>query len=264
MREITELQELKEIELSIMKEIHSFCEENNITYYIAYGTLIGAIRHNGFIPWDDDIDIWMMRSDYEKFCALFPKYADQYGLYLTNSKTVPMHPRAMSKVCAKNTTLKELAYNLGDDIGVFVDIWPLDGVPNNAILRKMYCLFMKTLNYIFYAGVYRKDFFQGGIIRKTARLTCKVVGPLRILHLQEKVSRLIPVEKSTYVEWNGVAKGFLKKDFERRELRKFEDAYFWVPSGYDHLLTQNYGDYMTLPPEDKRVRRHISNTFIEE
>ena len=84
MRPITELQEIKDIVLSIMTAVHNYCEENKITYYLAYGTLLGAVRHNGFIPWDDDIDIWMPRPDYERFLREFPAYGKTHNLFLSS------------------------------------------------------------------------------------------------------------------------------------------------------------------------------------
>lgn len=80
MREITSLEEMKAIELDVMKKIHSICEENGITYYLCYGTLLGAVRHKGFIPWDDDIDIYMKRWDYQRFVDLFRDNAAKFGV----------------------------------------------------------------------------------------------------------------------------------------------------------------------------------------
>lgn len=82
MREITSLDELKTIELSIMKKVHQFCEEKGIWYVLTYGTLIGAVRHEGFIPWDDDIDIFVMRDGFEKFEREFPQWGESHGLFL--------------------------------------------------------------------------------------------------------------------------------------------------------------------------------------
>ena len=96
MREIVNLSELKSIELDIMKKIHKFCEEYNINYTLSYGTLLGAVRHDGFIPWDDDIDIFMPQPDYEKFCRIFPLHQEKLQLELVNSKTSKYFGRNMS------------------------------------------------------------------------------------------------------------------------------------------------------------------------
>ena len=89
MKEINTLEELKSIELDIMKKIHDFCERKGLTYYLAYGTMIGAIRHNGFIPWDDDIDIFMPREDYERFLKLFVEEQNALKLAIVNHTTSP-------------------------------------------------------------------------------------------------------------------------------------------------------------------------------
>ena len=138
MREITDLEELKHIELEVMKKIHEFCEENSIIYYLCFGTLIGAVRHDGFIPWDDDIDIYMKRDDYEKFLTLFPQKAEELDLNYANYMTKPYYGRCFTKVFDNKTVLKEPQYKTDDDIGVFVDIWPLDGTPNIVFFRKLY------------------------------------------------------------------------------------------------------------------------------
>ena len=135
MKEITSLDELKKIELEIMKKIHEFCVENKITYYLAYGTLIGAIRHKGFIPWDDDIDILMKREDYNRFLELFPEWCKDKNLSIANPWTKPYYGRPMTKVYDNRTFLTEPDFRSDDPYGVFVDIWILDGFPSDGEVK---------------------------------------------------------------------------------------------------------------------------------
>ena len=132
MKIIDNLDELKKIELDIMIKIHQFCEKNNIKYYMIAGTLIGAIRHKGFIPWDDDIDIAMSREEYEKFLREFPAYGEKNNLLAVNNRTNPYYGRPMTKVIDTRTCLMEPEYRSDDPIGVFVDIWVMDGVPTGV------------------------------------------------------------------------------------------------------------------------------------
>ena len=153
MKEISSIDELKVIELDIMKKIHRFCVDNNIIYYLCYGTLIGAIRHKGFIPWDDDIDILMPRPDYERFLKLFPRVQKQLGLEVVNHKTKTYFGRPMSKVIDKRTDLFEPEFKGDDHIGVFVDVWPLDGAANSKKERNKTidkCYFWRS---ILYSGI---------------------------------------------------------------------------------------------------------------
>ena len=129
---ITELKELQEIELNIMKSIHEFCEANDIKYVLAYGTLIGAVRHDGFIPWDDDIDIHMPRNDYDRFVKMFPEWGKERNIEIVSSHTVGNEfPRDILKVCDNRTLLVAKNYKNNCKMGVFVDIWPLDKMPND-------------------------------------------------------------------------------------------------------------------------------------
>ncbi len=138
MKAITELAEMKSIQLEIMEKIHAFCQKKRIIYYLSHGSLIGAVRHKGFIPWDDDIDVFMRRDDYEQFCHDFPYEQDTYGLKLVNSYTDIYYGRPMSKVIDTRTVLIEPNYLCDDEIGVNIDIWPLDGTPNSESERAIY------------------------------------------------------------------------------------------------------------------------------
>ena len=137
-----------------MIKVHQFCEENGIKYYMIAGTLIGAIRHKGFIPWDDDIDIAMPREDYEKFLKIFPEYGKKNNLLAVNNRTKPYYGRPMTKVIDTRTSLTEPEYRSDDPIGVFVDIWVMDGVPDDASkgdwLKKM-----RREKEILFASVYK-------------------------------------------------------------------------------------------------------------
>ena len=261
MKEINTLEEIKEIELSIMKEIHTFCEKNNLKYYLAYGTLIGAVRHSGFIPWDDDIDVWMFRDDYETFKKSFPKYGEKKGLYIAGKDTTPFYPRNMLKVCDGRTVLYEEMFQKQDTIGVFVDIWPLDGVSDHVLVRKVSNFFFRVFKKILTNGVTKKEYSTKSITSCLFSLLFKIIGIRNTLDFPDNIAKNVN-RKSKYVECYAATPFFLNRiDYNEQILMKFQDSMFYVPKGYDRLLTTIYGDYMCLPPKELQIPHHIQNVF---
>ena len=136
MQEIKTVEELQKIELEILKYIDKVCKENNLTYFLAYGTLIGAIRHKGFIPWDDDVDIQMPRDDYNKLCDILKEENGRYKLLDHKEGLGYIYPFA--KVIDSNTRLIETGLTETVNMGVYIDIFPIDGTPNDFKKRKKY------------------------------------------------------------------------------------------------------------------------------
>ena len=136
MKEVSKNDIIKTIQenlLPIAKDFHNYCKKEKLNYYIIGGTFLGAIRHKGFIPWDDDIDIAMPRKDYEKFLKDYP----QKKYFILNYKTNPEYKYYISKLCSKDYIIKE---KTGNEVNLFIDIFPIDGTPNNKILKKIHCL----------------------------------------------------------------------------------------------------------------------------
>lgn len=264
MRKITSLDELKEIELEIMRKVHVFCENNKITYYLAYGTLIGAARHRGFIPWDDDIDIWMMRLDYEKFLSLFPQIQQKLDLAVVNHKTKPYFGRSMSKVIDTRTILTEPEYRYDDPIGVFVDIWPLDGLPKDIKEQKKKILLMKKLQRELFACITRDLKFSSikEIKRTIKAIPYRRINPINILDKIDQIVKEDDVELAdTLICPASPHSIFNKTSFKQPVLHKFEGCEFYVPSDYDNILSLVYGDWRTFPPKKKQVPHHIIDVY---
>lgn len=260
MKEINTLDELKSIELDIMKKFHTFCVEHKIKYYLCFGTLIGAIRHQGFIPWDDDIDVYMPREDYDKFCNLFPKYQASLNLAIVNHTTKPYLGRVMSKVIDTRTDLKELEYYGDDNIGVFIDLFPLDGIPSNKFHRL--CRIFKSK--IFSKTIYtKKELKKKGIIEKLFLYFSKPWTELQLLDQMSNFMTKYPYAKSKIVTcYAGIETCCWPKEyFGDGMLQKFEDSEFFIPCNYDAILKDCYGDYIQLPPEDARKPHHITNIY---
>ncbi len=135
MKEITALEDVQALQLSIVDKVDEFCRIAGIRYFLAYGTLIGAVRHQGFIPWDDDIDLWMLRGDYDRFETEFPAWAKDHGLYLNSPSTTPGYNRVFNKVCDNRTLGVEESYRNDFEEGCWVDVFPVDAVPEGSLAR---------------------------------------------------------------------------------------------------------------------------------
>ncbi|MCC8051470.1 MAG: LicD family protein [Clostridiales bacterium] len=265
MKEITQLEELKQIELEIMKKIHKFCVDNNITYFLSYGTLIGAIRHQGFIPWDDDIDIEMFREDYNKFCALFPNVESELGLELVNHKTKRYLGRPMSKVIDIRTELIELGFSGDDKLGVFIDIWPIDGVRKNKYRQLFFTIRYGFLKKLLYANISIPPDKQNlnAFIKQCLKPFSRWPSNKKKVEIMDKIASNIDINESDEVACYAVSSKIIykKDDYYSAVLVHFEDADFFAPIGYDKILRKYYGNYMELPPVDEQVPHHICGIY---
>lgn len=266
MAEELNIQEIQAETLKIMKVIHKICIEQNLKYSLFYGTLIGAVRHKGFIPWDDDLDIVMPRGDYEKFTEYFIVHEKELTPYkLFSYKTVENYPYVINRIC--NTEFRMEAENEKDcGMGTFIDVYPLDGAGDGTdkmfnkkawFYASMY--FSKSrLHYVPVKG------FAKTIVKKTAYLFSKLSRYSSIRSKLKKLANKYPYESSEYVAvvaW-GNARVFYKKSwFDDLSLAKYEDAEFYIPKAYDDCLRLQYGDYMQLPPENERVGHHFYKIY---
>lgn len=240
--------------------VHAFCVRNGIRYSIAYGTLIGAVRHNGFIPWDDDVDIVMPRPDFEFFCNSF-KNSDKYRLvYYGNDKSALA---AFARVCeCQSTTFEAERPWTNQNIGVWIDIFPLDGVPKNGYSVRYF--FLKRLCKVVYKfrrqNHHIKD--SDSFMSKLKTVLAKVIGlngwvPHALLVCMVSLMKSNPYEKQSF--WGQMAclddgpLVFPKSLFSNVVPLSFEGRDFFAMTGYDSFLSRLYGDYMQLPSENERL-----------
>ena len=262
---------LKEIQfetLKIMKTIDSICRKENLKYSLFYGTLLGAVRHKGFIPWDDDLDIVMPRSDYDNLASYFKTHANELLPFKWFSyETVPNYPYMIARVC--NTDFRMVAENEKDcGMGTFVDIYPMDGAGNGnhvAFYNKAWFFssmyFTKSrFHYVVPKSLSKK------IVKGASFLLSNVYSIEHIRNKLLKFAKKYPYEDSEYIAsltWlvDGKKNVFEKSSFNELVLRDFEDTQFYIPKKYDELLTTRYGDYMQLPPENERIGHHFYKIF---
>ncbi|HJJ16106.1 MAG TPA: LicD family protein [Clostridiaceae bacterium] len=258
------LREIQMEELEILKNFIKYAEKRNLKYYLCGGTLIGAIRHQGFIPWDDDIDICMPRPDYDKLIMLAKKETilENYELKSMELKN-SVYP--FSKVVNKNIKIRS---NSKEDKNLWIDIFPIDSVPDEKEKQeKLINEIMKYKGIMYLHNTKMKDILKENKSKKNKFLKI-LLKPISFLIPKKIVSKkMIKIAKSNdynkgeklgvYIWGYGIREIMDRKIFEKGIKVKFEDIEANAPAEYDKYLTNIYGDYMKLPPEEKRI---IHNT----
>lgn len=241
--------------------IHTLCQEHKLRYYLIGGGLIGAIRHGGPIPWDDDIDIGMPRADYERFLVLSRSIAPPY--LVSNLQSDPDYIYGFAKCYDTDTTVTEdLAIRFTR--GVWVDVFPIDGTFDNSLLRRLHVGICRGLKAVFasrcraYDG--HKQRWAAHFLRRIAALTSLPLSRQALHSLLHAALRLKDFEDSTYVgnllgRW-GMREICRASIFESQLETSFAGHRFMIPTGYHAYLTGVYGNYMELPSHERRVPDH--------
>lgn len=259
----------------VLRFIDKLCTEQQLTYFLMYGSLIGAIRDKGIIPWDDDIDVMMPRPDYDRlvrYCAGHEKEMAPFKLF--ENSLVPQYPHPIAR-------MSDMRYKIEFDnekdygIGLFVDIYPLDGVGSDmAAAQKLVHKSKRTASLCFLTS--RKGYGVDNTasrlkmaVKLPAYLWANLLGNRHYIQKQERQCRKNAYEASEYVacvaqpwtERRGQNKNVYKKEWFSTIRVPFETGEFLVPAEYDRILKMGYGDYMTPLPEDQRGTHHTYDTY---
>lgn len=259
---MTELRHLQMVILEIMKDIDELCQRNHIDYYLNGGSTIGAVRHQGFIPWDDDLDIMMTYDHYERFIQVCREQLDPDKYYIQEGlKDWPLN---YSKIKLKGTYFEEIENNNGgkdNEYGIFIDVFKIDNTSDKRWQQRIQYAFAK----------YRVCY--GHLLRtyKTASWQKKLFMVLSYPMKIGAIRRFVIRQSERY---NGKDTEYIASFYESKRFKKcifkrttfgtpqylpFEDMRLPVQADYDNYLTISFGDYMQLPPEKDRQLKHLLN-----
>lgn len=258
-----ELKSLKRCLMYIMKDVHRVCKENNIQYFCYGGTLLGAVRHKGFIPWDDDIDICMPRADYERFMQIADVKLND-DLFVENYKNTKGYGHPFGKVMLKGTVWKEnFTENVDCYKNVYVDVFPLDRISSNQWLFKWNTICVRVVQRILLLNCgykYKKKGIKKFLYQFGYWFSGKWKKETLIRWWEKLAIKDSNITNGQFTIFSGVYPiGYeVASEDEMKEFIEmpFEDTKFIVPKAYDAILTRMYGNYMKLPPKEKQVSHH--------
>ncbi|MEA5153021.1 MAG: LicD family protein [Oscillospiraceae bacterium] len=263
--------------LDMLGWYHRFCEENSLRYYVLGGTMLGAARHGGFIPWDDDVDVGMPRKDYQKFLRLCA--GKRFGSYVVESadSSAREYLYGFSKVYDVSTTLVERA-KLPVKRGVYLDLFPLDGICDSEqeSIRRAKKLIMQY-NFLLTRICAQRDgrsFYKSAAIFAAQLIPDFIIDNKSLMRRIDKKYAERPYDDYGYVanlygNW-GIREMMPRSVFGTPTLYSFENMKVFGAEKYDEYLTSLYGDWRKLPPEEKRVTHHdyefcdLEQSYLEE
>lgn len=272
-KELT-MKEMQDISLEILHTIAGICEKQSLRYFLIYGTLIGAIRHQGYIPWDDDVDIMMPRPDYDRLLDYLAEHIHEYpNLKVFNHDVCKDYPYMITRISDDRYRI-EMANEKPYGMGVFIDIYPYDGLGKTREEAVAYGMKGDRLSSLCYQAT--RDHFAmettTSAFRKLIKFPVyafsKLCGKDWFQDKLESLARVKRYDESEYVGcvvWlsGGERDIFQRAWFDESIKAPFGKYEFRVPKEYDQILRHTYGDYMQLPPEKDRVGHHNYRVYVK-
>lgn len=270
MRKVTN-DEQKKILLDMLKYLKKICEDNNLKYFLIGGTLLGAVRHKGFIPWDDDIDIIMPRKDYDSLEKILEKKKHKFYKLLTYKQDDYYY--VYNKLVDTRITLKEKNLKSIENMGIYLDIFPLDALPKDYDLfaEQLICQYNDFINS-------RKDGYRTSNYWWKMAIKSIIKYPLymknkRVCWKERQLKLINNMKKNSIDDCQKV--GFILSAYKKREIfdknvfescvmLEFENNFYPAPIGYKKYLESIYGDYMKLPPKSKRKSQHFYKAYWKD
>ncbi len=263
------VKKLQFISYGILCDVDDFCKKHDICYFLGGGSALGAVRHNGFIPWDDDVDIMMPRKDYDRLLETFKsEYGDKYEIGSIGNN--PDWTRPFARIWDKRTKMSQNSTG-EQDLGVLIDVFPIDGVPDGKLAQKVFYFRLRLANTLRNAAQ-RREFLPDEkfrAIKNVLRIYAKHKGARYYAEKLDKLGRKYDYEKCENVAASLAVHYWSRETIDKKHFSGavdmlFETRMLPLPVGYDRYLKNLYGDYMKIPEDDaEKGHTHLDRWNIE-